>query len=92
MSTISIFYATRAGAILGELVFKINILFQKLVTIVSTAFYVNLISHYFKSLSCARTNLGVLDSILSILLQKLIFFVLLVRARESLGVLPSFTI
>ena len=43
--------ATRAGAIFGEVVFKINILRQKLVMIVSSCLQVDLIYHY-----CNRRN------------------------------------
>ena len=76
-----IFYATRAGAILGKLVFKINILRQKLLTIVCSCLQVNLISHYFNPLSCARTSLGVLESKFRILILKFVFFFLLVRGK-----------
>ena len=43
--------ATRAGAIFGDVVFKINILRQKLVMIVSSCLQVDLIYHY-----CNRRN------------------------------------
>ena len=82
-----IFCATRAGAILGEQVFKINILRQKLVTIVSSCLQVNLISHYLNSLSCARTSLGVLASKIRILIKKLVIFCP-ARARKNSGILP----
>ena len=81
-----IFCATRAGAILGELVFIINILRQKLVTIVSSCLQVNLISHYLNSLSCARTSLRALASKIRILIKKLVIFCP-TRARKNLGIL-----